>query len=173
MKQMLSMVLAFGCMVASPLRAHSCFCITPELSESFKQSRAVFLGEVLDIVKPKTSSNDAPLVDRAFTIKFKILQTWKGPFSAAELNILWLTNCYECLDLPQPKNRYLVFADPVSGSATWGIVASCNRTEVVDDDSKIRLMNPDAIDRYRDLKQLDIMTRQSFTLEPPRFRRRV
>ncbi len=173
MKQML-MVLALGWMVVSPARADSCFCITPELSESFKQSRTVFLGEALDIVKPNTSNEDAPFVNRAFTIKFKILQSWKGiPFGASEFNILWLTDCYECLDLPDVKQRYLVFADPASGSESWSIVASCNRTAVVGDDPKLRLMNPDAIDRYRDMKQLDIMTKRAFTIEPTRHRRRV
>jgi len=168
------MVLALGCTAVSPLRAHSCFCIKPELSESFKESRAVFFGEALDIVKAKRSNEDTPFVDHAFTIRFKILQSWKGiPFGAAEFNILWLTDCYECIDLPHVKQKYLVFADPASGSETLSIVASCNRTAVVDDDSKLWLMNPDAIDRYREMKRLDILIKRTLTVEPPRSRRRV
>ena len=174
MKQTLLMIPALGCLAVCPLRAYACFCTAPEVSESFKRSRAAFLGEALDIVEPKTSDEKAPLVDRTFTIKFKILQSWKGiPFGAVEFNILWLPDCYECLDLPHVNERYLVFADPASGTESWSIVTSCNRTKVIDGESKPRLMNPDGIDPYHDMKQLDIITKRAFSFEPARFRRRL
>jgi len=173
MKQILLMTLALGCLTVCPLRAHPSYCVMPELSESFKRSRAVFLGQAVEIVAPKTSDENAPFTDRAFTVRFKIVQSWKGvPSAAAEFKILWLHRCYECLDLPHVNDRYLVYADAVPDNETWSIVTACNRSTVVGD-PRIGHPTNDVVDPYRDMKQLDIITQRAFSIESPRFRPRI
>ena len=51
--------------------------------------------------------------------------------------------------------------NPVSGSESWSIITFCNRTTVVGRESKPGLINPDGIDPYRDMEQLDIITRRA------------
>jgi hypothetical protein len=148
--------------------------LRPEVPEAFKQAKAVFLGEVVDIVEPNTTDETAALPGRFFTIKFKIQKSWKGiPFGAAEFSVLWLTNCYECPDLPSLNESYLVYANPVSDSETWSLVTWCSRTMAVRRDPKTRDINSNGIDPYRDMKQLDIITKRTFTIGPWRSRPRV
>ena len=147
--------------------AQACFCILPELSDSLKEARSVFLGETIRVDEPKTHDAGAPIADRAFTVKFKIIRSWKGvPSAASEFNVLWLTNCYECLRLPNMNENYLVFGDPLRGT-TWSLVAMCNRTVVVPSDPQST--NPDISPQW-DMKQLDVLTKRAFA---PRYRRRV
>jgi hypothetical protein len=114
MKPFLVAVLALASVAVSPPPSRACFCILPELPDSFRDARSVFLGETIEITEPKTLDRDAPLVERAFTIKFRIVRSWKGvPFAASEFSILWLTNCNECLPLPRMNETYLVFAAPL------------------------------------------------------------
>ncbi len=175
MKRLLIALLAGGCIAFYSQPTQACYCVVPEVSESFKLARAVFLGEATGIVEPKTSNETAPLADRAYTIKFKVLQSWRGvPLGSGEFSILWLTNCYECPDLPSLNERYLVYANPpLSGNEIWSLVTWCSRTMVVHRDPKTRANNSNGIDPYRDMKQLDIITKRAFTIEPSRSRPRV
>lgn len=141
---------------ASP--AQACFCILPEVSDSFRDARSVFLGKTIQIDEPKTRDGNAPIAERAYTIRFKIIRSWKGvPSSASEFSVLWLTNCYECLPLPNMNRNYLVFADPLDGSKTSSLVAMCNRTVVVG----FKVTDPD-MNPERDMKQLDVITKRAF-----------
>src|SRR6266849_5357295 len=83
MKKSLLTFLALACGIMFVPRAYGCSCLTPEVPEALKQAKAVFLGEVIDIVEPKTSNEAAPLPGRFFTIKFKIQRSWKGIPSGA------------------------------------------------------------------------------------------
>jgi hypothetical protein len=169
MKRLLIALLVVGCIAFYPRPTRAYSCIVPDVSESFKLGRAVFLGEATDVVEPGTSNENAPLADRAYTIKFKVLQSWKGvPFGATEFSILWLTNCYECPELPALNERYLVYANPVSGSETWSSVTWCSRTMVVSRERRPQTLNWNGIDPYWDIKRLNIITKRAFTIEPSR-----
>ena len=158
MKRILVTVLAIAYFGVCSSPARGCFCILPEVSDSFTEARSVFLGETIQIVEPRTLEQEAPFAKRAFTIKFKIIQSWKGvPSGLSEFSILWLTNCYECLELPRMNERYLVFANPSPDSNTWGLVSMCNRTVGVHKDSN--LTNPEA-DPERDMRELDVIKRR-------------
>ena len=153
-----------ACLVVTSLgicapRAQACFCLLPELSDSFKRARSVFLGQTIRIDKPKTLDQNASIRDRAYTATFKINRSWKGvPSSPSEVSLRWLTDCYECLPLPNINESYLVFGDPLDGSKTWSLVAMCNRTVVVPDNAK--LTNPDISPGW-DMKQLDVIKKRA------------
>jgi hypothetical protein len=169
MKQILVVCLVVASIGVCAPRAQACFCILPELPDSFKTAQSVFLGQTIRIDDPKTVDQNASIAERAFTVKFKILRSWKGvPSATAELNILWLTNCYECLPLPNMYENYLVFADPLRGSKTGGLVTMCNRTVVVRGKVAGADSNPED-----DMKQLDAITTRRFIFAPSRNRRRV
>jgi hypothetical protein len=170
MKQVMVAFLALVVLAVCASPAQACFCILPELSDSFKEARSVFLGETIGIEEPKTVDQNAPIIERAFTIKFKVIRSWKGvPSGAAEFSVLWLTNCYECLPLPKTNVRYLVFANSPGDHEPWGLVTMCNRTVGVRSDSN--LTNPE-INPERDMKRLDLITGRAFIVAPPRSRRR-
>jgi hypothetical protein len=176
MKQLVFTILVLGCLSACASRTYACFCVTPEVPEALKHANAVFLGEVIEIVEPKTSSEGASIQDRFFTIKFKIEKSWKGvPFGTREFNILAAQGRYGCFAFP-PMNkgeRYLVYADPAYGAEHWSVVTICNRTTIVRFASNPRLLNPEAIDPFWDIKQLDVITKRAFTFNSARSRRRV
>ncbi len=154
MKRVL-VVLLLAAMAVYPPTSRACFCLIPEVAKSFKDARSVFVGETVQITEPKTRDEDAPLSERAHTIKFKLVRSWKGvPFAAPEFSILWLTNCYECLPLPRMNDTYLVFADSVPKDKTLSVVGMCNRTVSLRNDSGF--LN-ESIDPARDMKQLDII----------------
>jgi hypothetical protein len=171
MKYVLSLVLVVTSLGVCAAPAQACFCLLPELSDSYKEARSVFLGQTIRIDKPKTLDANAPITERAFTVKFKIIRSWKGvPAAASEFSVLWLTNCYECLDLPNMNEKYLVFADRLRDNRTWSLVGMCNRTVGAFSDSN--LTNPE-ISPERDMKQLDVITKRAFSFAPPPYRRRV
>ncbi len=171
MKHVLVAFLVVASLSVFALPAQACFCILPELSDSLKDARSVFLGETIRIDEPKTRGGNAPIAERAYTIKFKVARAWKGvPSGASEFSILWLTNCYECLALPNMNEQYLVFAHPLLDNETWSLVAMCNRSVGARKDSNLTIpeINPEA-----DMKRLDLITGRAFKVAPPRKRRRV
>ena len=170
MKHVLALVFVVTSLAVCVSPAQPCFCVFPELSGSFNEARSVFLGETIRIDKPKTLNANAPITERAFTVKFKIVRSWKGvPSAASEFSLLWLTDCYECLALPDMNKKYLVFTDPLRDNKAWGLVAMCNRTVVVDSDSTSDPeLNPES-----DMKRLDVITKRAFTFAPPPYKRRV
>jgi hypothetical protein len=162
MKHVLVALLVAASVAVYPPRSRACFCLLPELADSFRDARSVFVGETIEITEPKTRDHDAPLIERAFTIKFKVVRSWKGvPFAASEFSILWLTNCYECLPLPRMNETYLVFAAPLRENENWSLVGMCNRTVGVHSDSNL---GNSSIDPDRDIRALDVLV----TLKPDR-----
>ena len=164
MKYFLFVFLVLIAIAVYPPRSRACFCLLPELADSFKEARSVFVGETLEITEPKRPDADAPLIDHAHTIKFKVVRSWKGvPFTASEYSVLWLTNCYECLPLPRTNETYLVFATPLPENKTSSLVTMCNRTVGVQSDSNLK--NP-SIDPERDMKQLDVISNIKLRRQP-------
>jgi hypothetical protein len=136
-----------------------CYCIVPSVSDSFKSARAVFQGEVTEVIEPKIGGENSPDVDHAYTIKFKVHQMWKGLApDTKDFNVLWTTHCYECPPLPHIKDTYLVYGNPIRGNETLSFVGWCNRTMVVPDDSS----SSSERDPYQDMKELDIITKRAF-----------
>lgn len=151
----------------SPVQA--CFCPLPELPESFKEARSVFLGKAIQISEPKTLDQNAPVIERGFKIKFKVIRSWKGvPAGASEFTILWLSNCYECLTLPNMNEEYLVFADPLRDDDIWGAVGMCNRTGRVYSN-----LGVPEVSSEREMKYLDLLAGRAFTVVRPRYRWRL
>ena len=176
MKRLLLTNLALGCLMVIPSHANACFCIIPEVPDALKRAKAVFLGEVVDIIEPKTTDENAPLPGRFFTIKFKIQRSWKGVVAGTrEFSILSANGRYGCFAFPPVAKgeTYLVYADPVYRAENWGIITFCTRTTAVRIGSNPKLLNPDAIDPYADMKQLDVITKRVFTFDGARLRRRV
>jgi len=56
-------------LLASPV-AMACDCFMPEVAQGFEIARAVFQGEVTEIIPPRNTAKDAPFTDRAYTIRF-------------------------------------------------------------------------------------------------------
>ena len=175
MKQLVLTTLAVGCLMVTP-SANACSCITPEVPEALEHAKSVFLGEVVDIIEPKTTDVTAPVPGRFFTIKFKIHKSWKGVASgASEFSVLSAQGRYGCFAFrPVAKReKYLVYADPASDEGNWSLITICNRTTAVRLGSNPRLTNQDAIDPYEDMKQLDIITKRAFSIGSAHSRRRV
>jgi hypothetical protein len=118
----------FVILMASPVLG-SCFCVKPEVVQAFEAARAVFVGEVLEIVPPRSTDKDAVFADRVHTVRFKVEITWKGPFWAEATVLAPMGNCFSMRPLNKGE-KYLVYADPVEVSAksTDVMINACNRT---------------------------------------------
>ena len=170
MKRLLFAMLAVGCLGASASPAYGCFCVIPELPDAFKQARAVFLGEVVGIIEPKSSNASAPTADRLFTIRFKIHRAWKGiAVRTREFNVLTAQGP-GCLAFPLVRKgeKYLVYADPGDNAGNWSYIPSCGRTSVMRLGSSPRFLNEDATDAFEDIKQLDAITKRPFRFDTTR-----
>ncbi len=175
MKRLLLTCLGLTCLILCSSPAYACFCIRQEVPEALKQAKAVFLGEVTEIVEPKNTNEDVLIQDRFLAIKFKIENSWKGiPFNTREFSVLAAQGRSGCFAFP-PMNkgeRYLVYANPAHGTESWGIVTRCTRTIQISVDSNLQLLDPDAIDPSVDMKMLDAITGRASTIGNFRFQRR-
>ena len=114
-------------LLASPA-VMACFCVTPEVSQAFEVARAVFQGDVLEVIPPRDTNKDA-VTDRAWTIRFKVERTWKGPFFIQADVLAFMGNCFS--PPPMVKGaKYLVYAEPIVGSTnnTDVTIGACSRT---------------------------------------------
>lgn len=114
---------------------YACSCVTPEVPQAFREARAVFLGEVTEIIQPRNNSVKAPLADRLFEIRFKVERSWKGK-ATQEIVILsdqGRAGCFSWGPFLKGK-KYLVYAErrTPSGERIKDLVVlfSCNRTEL-------------------------------------------
>jgi hypothetical protein len=115
---------------------YACSCITPEVPQAFSEARSVFIGEVIDIVEPRTNNPKAPLADRLYAIKFKIERSWKG-VNYQELVVLsdqGRAGCFSWGSFVKGQ-RYLVYAERRTPSGApirnLAVLFSCNRTTLV------------------------------------------
>src|SRR5436853_3403955 len=157
--------------------SHACSCLIPDVPEAVKQSSAVFVGEVVDIVAPKTSDEKAPLPGRFFTIKFKVEKSWKGA-AFGEVDVLSAQGRYGCFAFPPVSKgeKYLVYAeqayDERALQKNWLFINSCNRTALIPKpDERIvdRFHNSgfDEKDGTEDLKELEQMSKPTFNFTRP------
>lgn len=139
--------------------ASACSCVKPEVSQAFQEARTVFLGEVVEIVQPRTDKHTAPLSDRLFHIRFKVERSWKGA-ARQEIVILSDQGRAGCFSWgPFVKGRkYLVFAERRTPSGApikqLAVLFRCNLTE-------------NAADVTDDLKALDAMRSGATGAVPP------
>jgi hypothetical protein len=106
-----------GLLIAFQTDGYACFVITPEVPESFERARAVFIGEVIEIGRPRSSKPDAPLADRLYRVKFKVSYSWKGAgfreVGAPEIVVLSnqdLDTCFSWGSFIEGR-KYLVYAN--------------------------------------------------------------
>jgi hypothetical protein len=128
--------LVFSFSLLATSNAYACSCVEPEVPQAFREARAVFLGEVMEIIQPHTDRPTAPLADRLFRIKFKVERSWKG---AATQEIVILSDqgragCFSWGPFLKGK-KYLVYAERRTPSRTpikhLAVLFSCNRTDLV------------------------------------------
>jgi hypothetical protein len=147
-------------------------CLVPDVTRGFEHAKAVFVGEVEEISPPRTTSKDAPFLDRAYVIQFKIERSWKGlPFGYLKV---WALQGEYTLALPPFKKgeRYLVYADPVLGAEVANDelkVDECNRTALLPRDAKQRDVVTD-FEFNRENGAKDLRTLDSLILIPPKKR---
>lgn len=116
--------------------SHACSCVTPEVSKAFREARAVFVGEVIEIVEPHSNDPKAPLTDRLYAIRFKVERSWKG-VTSQEISVLSDQGRAGCFSWgPFRKgNKYLVYAERRTPAGVairnLAVLFSCNRTDLL------------------------------------------
>jgi hypothetical protein len=175
MKQVLLLVLLLSLLALSPPAAHACFCATPDAPEAFDSAKAVFLGDVTEIIEPKSADEKAALSLRLFVIKFKVIRSWKGVgFASQEISVLGAQGRSGCSYTPalQEGLRYLVFADPAE-EAGWTILRACSRTTALGPPglTTLKRLDAGAIDPFFDMKRLDALPARRRTFDNTSFRR--
>lgn len=136
MKRIILATLIIAIVAISARNSYACWCSIPSVPEAVERADAVFVGEVADVIPPRTSDPDAPLPGRFFTIKFKIEKSWKG-VDSDEIDVLSAQGNYSCFAFPPvyKGEKYLVYADPVyhdgSYQKGWHFISVCNRTALV------------------------------------------
>lgn len=156
----IKLLVLIGVMTFVP-SAFGCFCITPELTDEFKQAKAVFVGEVLEITAPQSNDDKAPLAARFFQIKFRVQRAWKGTAAGQEYTVL-SGNGRGCLAF-QAVNKaetYLIFAHAAIGADRWSVVVACSHA------AQIRYGAVGAGNFSQDIRRLDLLSGQSFRLRP-------
>jgi hypothetical protein len=146
-----------------------------EVPEAFDYAKAVFLGDVTEIIEPKSADEKAPLSVRLFVIKFKVVKAWKGiGFASQEISVLANQGRSGCFDSPtlQKGLRYLVFADPLGEGEGLSVIGVANRTTAVRPGLVLpKSVDPSAIDPFFDMKQLDALLIRPRTFDDGAFRR--
>jgi len=104
----------------------ACDCFAPEVAQGFEIARAVFQGEVTEVIPPRNSVKDAPFADRAWTIRFKVERRWKGPFFIEADVYALMGGCFSPPWLVKGE-KYLVYADPIRDSikSTDVMISAC------------------------------------------------
>jgi hypothetical protein len=118
--------------------SYACFCLTPEVPDGFRAARAVFVGEVVEIVAPRTDNPKAPLADQLYRIRFKVERAWKGVKSAEIIVVSdqGRAGCFSWGPFLEGE-KYLVYGErrvrSGAHSRNLAVLFSCNRTALVAD----------------------------------------
>ena len=136
--------------------SYACSCVMPEVPQAFREARAVFVGEVIEIVEPRSDDPKAPLADRLYAIRFKVERSWKG-VTSQEISVLsdqGRAGCFSWGPFLKGK-KYLVYAErrtpaeaPIRNLA---VLFSCNRTALL----------PGASEDLKTLEIVSLKTRAS------------
>ena len=104
------------------------------------RAKAVFVGEVMEVVPPRSTDRYAKFEDAVYIIRFKVETAWKGHF-LTEISVLaqiQMDTCFSLRTTPQKGERYLVYAEPVyrdDPSRTELMLQSCTRTALLTETS--------------------------------------
>lgn len=136
-----------------------CYCNLPSVQTSYDNSKAVFVGEVLEVIPPpQTTDPRAGFVNGAHTIKFRVEKSWKGVFFTDTSVMTRLDSCPGLKPAPKKGDRYLVFAravypdDPSHSELTTG---PCDRTALLSDYSTANVVyRNQAVDDIRALNSM-------------------
>lgn len=136
--------------------SHACSCVTPEVPQAFREARAVFVGEVIEIVEPQSDDPKAPLANRLYAIRFNVEKSWKG-VTSQEISVLsdqGRAGCFSWGPFLKGK-KYLVYAErrTPAGAPTknLAVLFSCNRTALL----------PNASEDLKTLETVSLKTRSS------------
>ena len=111
----------------------ACSCGAYGMEQAFDESRAVFVGEVIEITKPRTNDPKALPTDRLYQVKFKVERTWKGlgfqEITVPEVIILsdqGGAGCFSWGSFSEGR-KYLVYADATCNQ-DLAVLSCTNRT---------------------------------------------
>lgn len=158
MKHFIPAVFIVGIFALSATDGYACSCSMPEVPQAFDDARAVFVGEVIDIAKPRTNDPKAPPADRLYEVKFKVERYWKGVWSQ-EISILSAQGGDGCDNWGSflKGEKYLVYAEPTQ-EVGLAVLSGCNRTALIIEYER-RNNRPftltGIIDPLQDLKELE------------------
>jgi len=114
----------------------------------------VFVGEVAEIIKPRTDNLAAPPADRLYTVKFKVEKSWKGAgfqeVTVPEIIVLSDQGRGGCFSWGSfvEGSKYLVYAEETI-DGNMAVLFSCNRTASL-------------VTASKDLKELERVSKPSF-----------
>jgi hypothetical protein len=132
MRLVVRMVLALGLLVIITSAVYACSCEIPDRSKAFKQAKAIFIGQVIEINQVKYQEDKPDGLFYAYTIKFKVERYWKGN-KTSEVVVLsdqGLLPCHTSKFIV--GKRYLVYA---YGKKLLAPI-NCNRSRAVEDASE-------------------------------------
>lgn len=110
----------------------ACYCGRPLVEKAFRQSAAVFVGDVVDVSGPQAVEL-ASESRNLYKIRFLVWELWKGT-KAVEIEVLAAQAEASCSDYPPLRvgETYLVFADQIPSNnlspRVQGIISNCNLT---------------------------------------------
>jgi hypothetical protein len=125
-----SAVIVFVFVMWAPA-GYACWCIKPEVKEAFDRAKVVFVGEVLEVIPPRSTAPRANFEDAAHTVKFKVETAWKQTFLTEARVLMRTDSCFGLRTLPEKGDKYLVYAEPVyrdDASRTELMTHGCTRT---------------------------------------------
>lgn len=156
MKYLILTAVLIGTVALFAPASHACSCIMPQVPQAYDEAHTVFVGEVTEIVKPRTDDPQAQLADRLYTVKFKVEKSLKGrgfKDSLNEISVLSDQGRAGCLSWGSflKGGKYLVYAGETEDKYL-AVLFSCNRTVSLNSASE-------------DLKELEKLSQPSFKVQ--------
>lgn len=112
---------------SNPASACSCMPTTPQ--QSFKNSRAVFAGKVIDVVEQSETNPDTPEPLAGFKVIFEVSKIWKGKVEKQQV-VLTSGSSASCGYYFEKGKEYLVYT---SGQESVMETGLCSGTKALSD----------------------------------------
>jgi hypothetical protein len=160
MKRLFIFMFVLACIFTFTISASACFCVLPELADAYTQSKAVFLGEVTDVLAPTSKNETATISERLYTIKFKVKKSWKGVASGTSEFSVLSAQGDGCLAFPAVTKGQLVLVYAITAEASL-LLTNCTRSTLVRFGVSMKLIDPEAIDPFVEMKALDAIKKRT------------